>query len=405
MPDQHSLLSPSAAKRWMTCAPSALLEAELPDSTSDYAREGTLAHAVAEHLLRFYLQSGLVAPWDDVAAHLEELAIADGAFVSLAARAAELGADFREMLETVHDKYVAIVWEDFVRARSEDPLSVLLVETRVDLSDWIPEGFGTTDASIISGHTLTVYDLKYGRGVRVSAKGNPQMRCYAAGMLAGEALVYEISSVRMVIVQPRLGAVSEDRMSAYDLAAWADDELAPAAGRAYRGEGDYVPGQHCEFCRAKARCKALATYCQRVADINPDARLMAPDELAAVLPAVGVIELWVSAVKAEAVRRLSEGLVLPGWKLVEGRSVRRISDADKAAQVLEQAGFTRDDYLKQELKGITDLERLVGKKNFGPLLGHLVERKSGSPVLAPASDPRAPFSPAASAEADFGGQL
>lgn len=406
MPTDHALLSPSSAKRWMTCTPSARVEALLPDRTTSYAEEGTLAHAVAESLLHFYKAADVIAVYDQPWDHSPEFHVFDHDLDAIAAQCVTKGFDYREILETVHDRYVRIVWEDFVRAKAQDPAAVLLIEQRVDLNDFVPDSFGSSDAIIIAGDRLSVYDLKYGRGVRVSAKGNPQMTLYALGALVGPGETYNIHDVVMTIVQPRLGSVSSDTVSAASLFLWAASTLAPAARLAYEGKGDFVPGDHCEFCRAKASCKALAEYCSRVTSVYKETDALLPEELAKALPAVSIVEMWASAVKARATEMLMDGTPVPGWKLVEGRATRRILQEAKAREILRQAGFSSADYDKVELRGITDLTRLVGgAKTFNTLLGDLVERTPGKPALAPDSDPRTPYSPAQSAETSFADML
>lgn len=405
MPTDHALLAPSAAKRWLTCTPSARVESLLPERTSPYAEEGTVAHSTAESLLHFYLDHDMIAVYDDPWAHLQEFHLYDPDLDKLAAECLQKGFDFREILETVHDKYVRFVWEDYVKARSADRDAVLLVEQRVDLSDFVPDSFGSSDAILIFANMLKVYDLKYGRGVRVSAKGNPQMRLYALGALWGPGETYSIDAVAMTIIQPRLNAVSGETLTVQDLAKWTADVLVPAARQAYTGEGDFVPGDHCEFCRAKATCRALAEFTQRVTTAYGDGALSA-DEIAAVLPKLPVIESWIAGIRGRAQEMLEHGETVPGWKLVEGRSTRRIRNEAEARRILGDAGFQSADYDKTELRGITDLTRLVGgAKVFNTLLGELVEKQPGKPALAPADDPRKDYSPAVSAEASFGEML
>ena len=406
MPTDHAILAPSAAKRWLTCTPSARLEASLPDRTSAYAEEGTIAHAVAECLLHFYQGTGQIAVYDDPWNHYSEFALAQPALSYLSEDARDKGFDFREILETVHDGYVAVIWPDWVRAKAEDADAVLLVEQRVDLSDYVPESFGSSDAIIIWDRRMNVYDLKYGRGVKVNAVGNPQMRLYALGALLGPGETYEIETVRATIIQPRLHAVSSETLRDIDLRIWANLTVAPAAKQAFAGEGEFVPGDHCEFCRAKAQCFALLEYTRRIVRTDSEPKLMTAEDIAAVLPTLATIEGWTAAVRAHAMEIISDGGQVPGWKLVEGRSTRKILRDGEARRILKEAGFQPADYDKTELRGITDLTRLVGgAKNFNAMLGHLVEKQAGKPALAPDDDLRTTYSPAASAEAAFDSML
>ena len=301
---------------------------------------------------------------------------------------------------------MAVIWPDWVRAKAEDADAVMLVEQRVDLSDYVPESFGSSDAIIIWDRRMNVYDLKYGRGVKVSAVGNPQMRLYALGALLGPGETYEIETVRATIIQPRLHAVSSETLHDTDLRIWANLTVAPAAKMAFAGEGEFVPGDHCEFCRAKAQCFALLEYTRRIVRTDSEPKLMTAEDIAAVLPTLATIEGWTAAVRAHAMEIISDGGQVPGWKLVEGRSTRKILRDGEARRILKEAGFQPADYDKTELRGITDLTRLVGgAKNFNAMLGHLVEKQAGKPALAPDDDPRAAYNPSASAETAFESML
>ena len=401
MPDVHALLAPSAAKRWMTCTPSARLEADMPESTSVYAKEGTFAHAIAENLLHYYKKMDCIAVYDEPAAELVQFRAVRPELIDIENACINEGFDFHEMLETVHNNYVRQVWDVYVRAKAEDRTAALYIEQMVDLSDYVPESFGSSDAIVQWRDKLQVFDLKYGKGVRVSAKGNLQMRLYALGALVGPCEAAPVRDVTMTIIQPRLNLGSTDVMEQDELVRWASDFLVPTARKAYAGEGDYVPGDHCEFCRAKATCRALAEYTQRVTSAYGNDALSA-EELAAVLGKLPVIESWIAGVRSRAQELLEKGEAVPGWKLVEGRSTRKIYKEAEARQILRDAGFEPSDYDKVELRGITDLTRLVGgAKTFNALLGSLVEKQPGKPTLAPEDDPRAPYKSAAGAEAAF----
>lgn len=402
MPDVHALLAPSAAKRWMTCTPSARLEADMPESTSVYAKEGTFAHAIAENLLQYYKKMDCIAVYDEPTAELVQFRAVRPELIDIENACINEGFDFHEMLETVHNNYVRQVWDVYVRAKAEDRTASLYIEQMVDLSDYVPESFGSSDAIVQWRDKLQVFDLKYGKGVRVSAKGNLQMRLYALGALVGPCEAAPVRDVTMTIIQPRLRLTSSDNITARGLIDWAQNTLSIIAEQAWKGAGDFVPGQHCEFCRVKATCKALAEYTARIVNTASSAGTMTVEELAAVLPKLATIETWIAGVKSKAMELLEQGQTVPGWKLVEGRSVRKIADEAKARAVLSTAGFSVSDYTKTELRGITDLTKLVGgAKIFNSLLGDLVERTTGKPTLAPEDDPRAPYKSAAAAEAAF----
>lgn len=382
MPGTHALLSPSAAHRWLNCTAAPLLEADQPDSGSDYAREGTLAHAYCARHLKQYL--GLPTTGED----------------------AEIGTlndqyHTGEMDEHT-DTYKTIVLERFNAARAKTPDAQLLVEARLDFSKWVPGGFGTGDAVIIADGLLDIIDFKYGKGVKVEALENPQMRIYALGAYEAYSFEYNIQRVRMTIVQPRLDNLSSDEMSVEDLLTWADKELAPKAQEAYSGEGKQAPGEWCKFCRVKQSCKALAQSCIETAKKAQDPRLLTLEEIATdVLPMLDTVDTWLKGVKEYTLAQALDGVAYPGYKLVAGRSNRVITDVEAARKTLVDAGYDPVAIMKpQEMRGITDLEKLVGKKKLAALLEKYLEKPQGKPVLAPESDKRAPYNAAAD---DFAG--
>jgi hypothetical protein len=380
----------------MACPPSARIEALLPDKDTVYSREGTIAHSVAEFILRRYRDRRLL-PASDI--WLEQQAWGEEEWINLASEATLQGFDFKEIVETVHENYVKVVMEDYLTAQVQFSDTQLFVEAPLKLGAFIPEGFGSSDAVIIYNQTLQVYDLKYGKGVRVSAKDNPQMRCYALGALCGPAELMDISTVIMTIVQPRLQHVSSEALTADQLYLWGVNVLKPAAEKAWEGKGEPVPGEHCHFCKAAAQCRALRDLAVDTAATGRKPELMSPEELSDCLTKLPVIKDWVSALEEHALAKAMNGETIPGWKVVAGRSIRKISDPDAAEDVLIKAGFGPEDYFKpSELKGISDLEKLMGKKSFATLLGPYVVKPQGKPALAPIDDPRPEYS---QAEADF----
>ena len=375
----HAVLSPSAAGRWLACTPSARLEERFPDNAGDYAKEGTLAHAFGETFLLGLLLG------TSVTERLEKLR----------------GEEFYSIeLEDYADDYAAYVWEEFCRIREETPDAVLRIEEKIDLTEYVPEGFGTGDAVIIADGTLTVIDLKYGKGVNVSAVNNKQMMLYALGTLRRYELLYGVDKVRMAIYQPRLGNVSEWEIEVPVLKDWAKNYLAPRAAMAFKGEGDFVPGDHCRFCRAKALCKALAEKNIEAAKHEFDeVGLMTDEEVAAVLAEAEGIKTWITSVEDYALKAALEGKTFQGFKLVEGRSVRKYADEGKVAETLLGYGYKEDQiYKPKELKTITAMEKTLTKKTFNELLGGLVVKPAGKPTLVPETDSRPEWS---SAEADF----
>ena len=399
-PTAHALLAPSSAKRWMACPPSARLEALIPEKDTVYTREGTIAHEVAEFILRRYRDRHLLQAND---IWLEQQAWGEEEWINLGADAVLQGFDFKEIVETVHENYVKVVMEDYLTAQAQFSDTELFIETPLKLGAFIPEGFGSSDAVIIYNQTLQVYDLKYGKGVKVMAQENAQMRCYALGAYCGAGEVYDIKTVIMTIVQPRLQHVSSEALPADELYAWGLQSLKPAAEKAWKGEGAPVPGDHCHFCKAAPQCRALRDLAVDTAAAGTDPALMSVEEIADCLVKIQTIKDWVAALEEHALSAAMDGTDIPGWKVVEGRSIRRISDPETAVAVLTKAGFQPSDYFRpSELKTISDLEKLVGKKNFNTLLGACVTKPQGKPTLAPSNDPRPAYS---QAEADFKDQL
>ena len=371
----HALLSPSASHRWLHCTAAPRLEEGIKDEGSDYAAEGTLAHAYCAMKLKEFL--GLPT---------------DGEKEEIAALQEKYGTG--EMSEYT-DTYATIVLEKFNAARAVTPDAQLLVETRLDFSDYVPEAFGTADAIIIADGTMEISDFKYGKGVKVSAVENPQMMIYALGAYARFAFEYRIDNLRATIVQPRIDNLSEYEITVEELTSWASNVLTPAAEKAYKGEGPQTPGSWCQFCKVKNRCRALADKCKAAVAVDP--KLITPEELAKdVLPMVPIVKTWISGVEEFALAQALSGVQLPGWKIVEGRSVRKITDTDSVADALTKSGYTQSDFYKPvEMRTITELEKLVGKKQFAALCGEWVNKPQGKPTLAPESDKRKAIDPAA----------
>lgn len=387
----HALLAPSSAKRWMTCTPSARLEATVPSKDTAYTREGTIAHAMAEGILRHLLE--FKAQQMPEAGEFFETG---GTMIAEFCRTAELeGLDWREMAETVYENYCRPVYEAYLGAQLKDPEAVLLIESQLKLAEFIPEGFGSSDAVLIYDNTLEVFDLKYGKGVKVEAEHNPQMMCYALGAYCGEGEFYDIANVRMTIIQPRLRHDSSWSITAPDLLHWAHNVLKPAALKAWKGEGPQTPGEHCRFCRVAAQCKALAAYTLDVAGTKTEPGLMSLEEVAALLPHFSTIKSWIASVEEFALDKALEGESIPGYKLVEGRSVRKIINPALAIERLELSGIDPASFLRPaELKTISDLEKTLTKKGFNTIIGDLVIKPEGKPTLVEEADPRPAFSKA-----------
>lgn len=375
----HAVLSPSAASRWMACTPSARLELKFPDTAGDFAKEGTLAHEFGELRLRsiqFEITERLQLTKKEV--------LSKSPFYS-------------EELEEYANAYADFVMEKFHLAQQMTSDAKLHIEEKIDLTAYVPEGFGTGDAVILADGTMEIIDLKYGKGVRVSAESNKQMMLYALGALDMFGFMYSVHTVRMTIYQPRLDNISEWEINADELLIWGETELAPRAEMAFAGAGDFVPGEHCRFCRAKAQCRALAEKNIEVAKHkSDDPALMTPEEVAAVLAEVDGIKNWITAVEEYALQAALDGKQFPGFKLVEGRSNRKYSDEVAVAKELLSNGFVAGTiYEPQKLKGITALEKTITKKTFTALLSDLIIKPQGKPTLVSAEDKRKEWSSAA----------
>ena len=357
----HAVLSASGSHRWLNCTPSARLELEFENTGSEAAREGTAAHALCEHKLKRALHMRSRRPASDY--------------------------DSDEMEECT-DAYVDFVMEQYEAAKQvcEDP--VILIEQRLDFSCYVPDGFGTGDCLIISDDRLHIIDFKYGMGVLVEAEDNPQMKLYALGALAVYDALYDIREVSMTIFQPRRENVSTWTVSVEDLKAWAENELKPRAKAAYDGEGEYLPGEWCTFCRAAVRCRAraeeklkLAQTEFRMPPLLTDAEI---EDILAVLPD---LTKWANEITAYALdTALNHGKEWNGFKVVEGRSVRKYRDEAAVAEAAKEAGYK--DIYRQSLIPLTEMQRLMGKDKFEEILGGLITKAPGRPILVPKSDRR-----------------
>jgi len=387
----HATLSASGAKRWMSCTPSARLEQQFPNEQSEYAAEGSHAHAIADLRLGRQIANS----------------IKPSAFKK---KLAELQANpmySAEMGDYVDD-YVSQVSEIYMAAKSKYPSTLALLEQKLDYSKWVPKGFGTGDVVIISDGAIEVIDLKYGKGVPVSAENNPQMRLYGLGAIDTYEMLYDFSVVRMTIIQPRLDSTSTEELTVQELLEWADAEVVPKAKQAFAGEGEFCAGEHCRFCRARFTCRARAEENLKLAQYEfKEPPLLSHDEIAEILGKIAELQSWVKDVDEYALdQAVNHNVKFPGWKLVEGRSKRTITDPIDAADKLIVSGFADDLIHKpKEMLGITALEKLIGKKKFSELLSDLIVKPAGKPTLAPENDKRPEISSVASAEDDFSSVL
>lgn len=370
----HAVLSASSAHRWLVCTPSARLEETFPESTSRYAEEGRLAHEIAELKLRKYF----IEP------------IGPRAFSNRLKKFKEHELYQDEMLKHT-DTYMDYI-QSIVHSFNSSPY--IAIEKKLDLSAYVPEGFGTGDCIIIGGSTLWVIDFKYGKGVPVLATKNPQMMLYALGAYEAYGFLYPIEIVKMAIIQPRLDSISEWEMPINDLLYWATNTVMGAAEKAWNGEGEYVSGDHCQFCRAKSLCKARAEFNMSLEEyLGIEPPLISNEEVGQFLAKAQDLVKWVKDLEEYALAECLAGNEIPGWKAVEGRSTRQFTDQEQAFSVLVQNGI--DEAMLYERKPITlaATEKLLGKKKFNGLLAKFVDRPPGKPALVPESDKREPIKP------------
>lgn len=405
-PEKHALLSASAASRWLTCTAAPRFEEGLPESTSTYAAEGSLAHAIAElkALKKFTIMTGR----------------------TYTTRLNKLKKDplYNPEMDKTTDLYLEHLTE---QAMLYDSTPTVAVEVRVDFSEYVPEGFGTCDCVMIGGDTLSITDYKHGKGVPVAATGNPQMRLYALGALKRYVAVFgdTIKQVRMSIDQPRLNSYSTDLITVDELLDWGNS-IKPIAQKAFSGLGEFVPGEHCRFCRGKAQCRARANANSALEDfkgcvpaatvqpgefvpqvhsyITPNGNevhpLLTDAEVGDLLIRGQHLIQWYKDLEEYATKRLMDGKPIEGWKLVAGRSVRTFTDQDAAIKAVIAAGYDEALVYDRKPKTLSELEKLMGKAEFAEKIGSYVVKPLGKPTLALATDKREVYNPAA---ADFAG--
>lgn len=362
----HAVLSASSAHRWIACPSSAAAALLYENRDTEFTKEGTVAHEVAEAVANGGTPSG------------EEVT--------------------QEMIEC------ATGYRDYIQERLTNNAPTVLLEQRVDFSRWVPGGFGTADCIIVQGGTVSVIDYKYGQGVAVSAEDNPQMRLYALGAYDLLSDIYDIDTIETHIYQPRINNISTETIRVEDLLSWADTVLVPAAASAVSGEDNWHAGEHCRFCPHAGSCKELAETCMSVVEMDGrpvEIRGLAPFEVADILRAEPMISLWLKSVKERALSTLLDGGEIPGYKVVEGRGSRAWSDEIRVADTLKSAGYSLEDITETSLLSVAKMEKAIGKKKAAELVGGMIEKKSGSPTIAPVTDKRPPYNRLEEAQEDF----
>ena len=373
----HARLNASSSHRWMMCPPSVKLSEQFEDKPSSYAEEGTFLHELCELKLHRYL-----GDMDPALIELQYAEHRDNDFYSGEA-------------ETVTDEYVDFCIETIEAVRLSCPDPLIMVEHRLDYSDYVPDGFGTGDLIIVADGVLEVIDFKGGRGVRVEATRNSQLMLYGLGALLEFDPLYDIHQVRMTIVQPRLSNLSSFEMEADDLIRWAETEVRPKAMLAYEGKGEFCAGEWCRFCKARYTCRKRSEYHMSLAARDfkePD--LLSDEEIADILPVAESLNSWVQDLLAYATQEAVIGKIWPGYKLVAGRSIRKYTSEAEVIKAATEAGYT--DIYKTSLLGVGDLEKRMGKKAFNDVLGKYIVKPVGAPTLVPETDPRKPYANAAS---------
>lgn len=360
-PSKHAVLSASSSHRWLNCSPSARLEQEFEDRETEAAAEGTAAHALCEYKLRRALKRQSRKPISKY--------------------------DCEEM-DTHTDNYVQFVLETIAQAREHCADPIINIEQRLDFSCYVPHGFGTGDCIIIADKTLHIIDFKYGQGVLVEAEQNPQMMLYALGALRIYDTLYDIEDVAMTIYQPRRENISTWTISVADLKTWAEEVLVPKAKLAFEGQGDYMPGPWCTFCKAAVKCRARAEEKLALARYEfAQPPLLTDAEIEEILGKLDDLTRWAEEIKAYAQdAALNHGKQWHGYKVVEGRSVRKYSDENAVIEAANAAGY--HDIFRKSLLPITEMEKLMGKQEFSEVLSGLIIKPAGKPTLVPITDKR-----------------
>lgn len=365
---KHAYLSASASHRWLNCPPSAKLNAEAGNTTSEYARQGTDCHELCAYLVESALGRDVTDPTENLDYYDAEM-------------------------QQCAEEYRNFVLEQIEKAKSFCPDPQVMIEQRLDFSRWVEGGFGTGDCVIVADEELQIIDYKHGVGVLVDADHNSQMMCYALGALEAFDGIYDIDHIQMTIFQPRRENVNTWSISKDDLLNWADTVLKPTAIIAMKGEGEFKAGDHCQFCAVKATCRKRAEYNLELARYDfamPDT--LEESEISAILSKVDDLVAWANDIKDYALKQAQAGVTFEGWKVVEGKSNRKYTDEDAVAKAVIAGGY---DPYEKKLLGITAMTTLLGKKEFEKLLGKLVQKPPGKPTLVPETDKRPAMNTAA----------
>lgn len=367
----HALLSASSSHRWLNCPPSAVAAEAYPNEGTEFTREGTLAHEVAEIIAR--------GDTPDPESTTERIP--------------------QEMLEYAES------YRDYIQEQLKGDEAIVLLEQRVDFSPWVPDGFGTADCIILQGDTMDVIDFKYGQGVTVDARENSQMMLYALGALNDYGIAYDVAKVRMHIYQPRINNISVWEAEATDLLYWADHTVKRVAADAAKGKGKYKAGAWCKFCPHAGKCRTLTKTCTEYVethDLRVAVPVLAPHEVADVLAMENLVTLWLKRVRDQALTAMLNGEDIPGYKVVAGKmGNRKWTDEMQVAEKLQAEGYELAEITETKLLSPAAMDKAIGKKKAAELLADMIDRAPGSPTIAPESDKRPVYDRVAEAKKDF----
>ncbi|EHT3698247.1 DUF2800 domain-containing protein [Staphylococcus pseudintermedius] len=376
----HAKLSASGAKQWLNCPPSIKASEGISDKTSTFAEEGTFAHELSELYFSYKYEGLTEFEFNKAFANYQ--------------RNDYYSEELREYVE----QYVDMVEERINEAKARDKDVITMFETRLDLGKYVPESFGTGDVIVYAGGVLEIIDLKFGKGVEVSVIDNPQLRLYGLGAYELLSVLEDIHTIKMTIIQPRLDNYSTEELEAKSLINWGLEYVKPKAKLAYNGDGEFKAGEHCRFCKIKHSCRARAQY---MLDIpNKPAHLLSDNEIAELLYKVPDIKKWADDLESYALEQMTEhDKSYDGWKIVEGRSKRVITDAEAVENNLIKKGYKPENITETKLLSITKLEKKIGKKAFNDIAGEFISKPQGKLTLAKESDKRPAIKQ--SAEEDF----
>ena len=370
----HAVLSASGAEKWLNCPPSARLEESYPDTSSPYAKEGTLAHEIAEFKARNYFIETL--PKRTFTSKFNKF------------KKDEL---YQNEMDEYTESYLEYIKEVAMKYPSKPYIAL---EKKIDFSKYVPDGYGTCDCILIHGNDMHIIDFKYGKGVPVSAENNSQLMLYALGALEAYSMLYQIETVHLSIFQPRIDNISCFEISAANLLSWAVVEVEPKAKLAYDGIGDFKAGEHCRFCKFQAQCRAKAESIISVFPIREEPALLTDDEIGLILAKAKELVSWSNAVEDYALNAILSGKEIQGWKAVEGRSIRVFSDADKAFEKIVESGTPEEMLYERKPLSLSQIEKLLGKKEFESIVSNFIIKPQGKPTLAPSDDKRPVFNKA-----------